>query len=368
MILYVGLALWVFILLLIGLRPDSIEAANCWPKLPSGMVAKSNKRVASFLVAATFLLLWFLTAFRSSDIGNDTSVYIRYFFIFSEGMDSTRTFEPGYQALNYLIGKVTTDPHVFLIIIATIMYGGVIWYVRKYSQNTAVSLCLFFCYFFSVFASMFRQGIAMVIVLFGYQSLKKEKKISAALLFLLATTFHTTALISFLLFFDFEILKKKWFVYGLTVLAAVISGTGLLRTIINVVVPRYTHYFESQYAFTGWLAVSYSLITYGIWFFLVSNSANRKEKEDRVVAANFTWLLLFAAFGYAVNLFTRVGQYNLLIAVVEIPNMLYRGKVKHFRLWLLLLCTMLLVMFIITLIYRPGWNHLYPYEFWSYVK
>lgn len=365
MILYAGLTLWVFIILLIGLRPDSTEAANCWPRLPVGRVANSNKRIASFLVAITFLLLWFLTAFRSAAIGNDTSTYIRYFFIFSEGMDPERTFEPGYQALNYLISKVTMDPHIFLIIIATIMYGGVIWNVHKYSKNTAISLCLFFCYFFTVFTSIFRQGIAMVIALYGYQLLKEGKKLPAALLFLFAMLFHTTAIVCFLLFLDVETLKKKWFVFGLTFFSILICSSGLLRTIVTAVVPRYTHYFESKYASSGWLAVSYNLIVYSIWFVLISRSVNKKDKSDRVVATNFALLLIISSFGFAVNLFTRAAQYFLLIATVEIPNILYRDKVKQFRLWLFILCTLLLVMFLITLIYRPGWNHMYPYEFWS---
>ena len=40
------------------------------------------------------------------------------------------------------------------------------------------------------------------------------------------------------------------------------------------------------------------------------------------------------------------------------------GKIKHFRLWLFGICIVYLAFFIATLIYRPGWNHLYPYEFW----
>lgn len=365
MILYVELTLWIFIILIIGLRPDSIEVGECWPNMPEKPVARSNKRISDGITFITFASLWFLTAFRSAQIGNDTGTYIYYFNIYSRGLDLTRSFEPGYQVLNYLIGKVTTDPHIFIIIIATIMYVGACWYIYKYSKNPAISLCLFFCYFFSMFTSIFRQGIAMIIVLYGYQLLKAGKKIPAALLFLLATTFHTTAILSFLLFLNFEFLKKKRYVFGLAVVSAFISTTGVLNTVVNTVVPRYAHYFESRYASTGWLAVSYSLIIYIIWYLLISKSVNDSEKKDRVVATNFAMLVIFAAFGFSVNLFTRAGEYFLLIAIVEIPNMLYRGKVRHFRLWLFGLCTLLLVMFIITLIYRPGWNHLYPYEFWS---
>ncbi len=365
MLLYIGITFWVFIILIIGLRPDSVLVAESWPNHPDKKIARTNERILEVFVYSTFLFLWFLTAFRSYRIGNDTMTYLYYFDVYTRGLDLSRTFEIGYQYLNYFIGKRTTDHHIFLIIIATMIYSGVILYVRKYSKNVAVSLCLFFCYFFSSFTSMFRQGIAMVIVLFGYQMLKEGKKIIAALMFLLAITFHTTALVCFLLFLNAEVLKKKRFVFGFTAFCAILSRTEFLNDVVERILPRYVHYFDSRYASTGWLAVTYSLMVYVIWYMLINRSINPGDKADRIVATNLTMLLIFAAFGYSVNLFTRAGEYFLLIAVTEIPNMLYRGKVKHYRLWLFGLCTMLLIMFIVTLIYRPGWNHIYPYEFWS---
>ena len=204
----------------------------------------------------------------------------------------------------------------------------------------------------------------MIIVLYGYQFLKKKKKIIAVILFLFATTFHTTAIISFFLFLNIKAFKKRKFVFGITFCCIVVSRIGILNQLINVLVPRYSHYLDSRYASTGWLAVSYSLIVYTIWYILVNISIEKDNVEDNIISTNFALLLIFAAFGFSVNLFTRAGEYFLLIAITEIPNMLYREKVKYFREWLLSLCLLLLVMFLITLILRPGWNHLYPYEFW----
>ena len=186
----------------------------------------------------------------------------------------------------------------------------------------------------------------------------------AALVFLLAMAFHTTALCCFLLFLDVKILEKWWFVLGLTALCAVISFSGVLRTVVDTLVPRYSHYFAGQYASSGWFAVSVYLLSYLVLYLMINGSINTDCKPDKIVATNFTLLLILTAFGYAVNLFERAAGYYLLIAVTEIPNMLYRGKVKNFRLCLLCICTVFLLMFLATLILRPGWNHLYPYELW----
>ena len=362
MLLYICITLWLLILLLIGLyqAPATFLEYNLRNLLNT---SASRHRFTRMLCLLTFLFFWFLTAFRAENIGNDTVVYLNYFDIFSQGIDRTRTFELGYQYLNYFLSKLTTSHHVFLICIATIMYGGTVRYIFKYSKSIPVSLCLFFCYFFSLYNSMFRQGIAMVIALYGYQALKDGKKTIAALLFSLAVTFHTTAIVCFLLFFKPKMFKKQWVVLMITIISIILSGSGLLEKIVSLVAPRYMHYFESRYAASGWLAVSFTVISYIAWYYLISKALGEKP-EDKLVAMNFTLMLIIAAFGFAVNLFTRAGEYFLLIAIVEIPNTLTNARVKHYKWWLLGLCILQLVMFILTLVFRPGWNHLYPYEFW----
>ncbi len=364
MILYICLAILYLFLLFLGLRPDSIDAFESWPCLPENREVRMNHYIVTFLSFLSFVLLWFLTAFRSSAIGNDTANYLWYFDHFTQGIDHSSRIELGYQYLNFFLGKIIHDRHSFLIAMATIMYVGVGIYIFKFSRNTAISLCLFFSFFFSVYVNILRQGIAMLIALYGYQLLKNGKKIPAALLFLLATSFHTTAIVCFLLLLDLKILEKRWFVLSLTAFCAIISLTGAMKAVVNAIVPRYTHYFEGQYASTGWLAISFYLLTYLIFYYLISRSLLPENKPDKVVATNFTLLLIMTAFGYAVNLFERAGEYFMLIAIIELPNILYRGKVKNFRLWLFGISVVYMAFFILTLIYRPGWNHLYPYEFW----
>ena len=364
MLLYICLAFWFFFLLLAGLRPGSIIAVDSWPALPNDKTEKRNQIIVLILCALSFLVLWFLTAFRSRAIGNDTINYLVLFNWFSKGPLSHLEIEIGYQLLNYLIWQISSDEHVFLIIMATIMYCWIGVYIYKFSKNPAVVLCLFFSCFFSVYTSILRQGMAMVIALYGYQLLKNKKRILAALVFLLATSFHTTAFLCFLLFLNFDILKKQWFVLGITAACVIASLSGVMKSAVNLVFPKYTHYFAGQYAGSGWLAISVFLVTYIVFYLLVSKSLDEDHKSDNVIATNFTLLLLLTAFGYAVNLFERAGEYFLLIGITELPNVLYRGKVKHFRLWLLLIGTFYLILFVLILIYRPGWNHLYPYEFW----
>ena len=58
MALYIGLTIWFLILSLLGLRPDSIEAAENWPKPPEGKMERMNQIIVSILVFLSFLLLF----------------------------------------------------------------------------------------------------------------------------------------------------------------------------------------------------------------------------------------------------------------------------------------------------------------------
>lgn len=364
MTLYIGITIWLFVLLLFSLKLYPAASAEGGPSAPRDNTGGRGRSVLSVLALATLLFLWFLTAFRSARIGNDTQNYLMFFDLFSGGIDRQNRIEIGYQYLNFFISKITRDHHAFLIIISTIMYAGIGFYLYRYSVNPVVSLCLFFSFFFTVYASIIRQALAMLIALYGYQCLKNGKRIPAALLFLTAMTFHATAIVCFLLFFDFKFLQNKWIVIGFTLFCVLFALSGTLKTIVNAIGPKYRQYFDSQYANSGRLAITYYMLCYLSFYLLVNKSIDAAHRPDRTVTANFALLLVITAFGYAVNLFERASEYFMLVAVTELPNMLYRGKMKYHRLWILGICAVFLTMFILILIFRPGWNYMYPYEFW----
>lgn len=365
MALYIGLSVWILILLMLSVRKGGQAVALAWPYPPQNSIQKHNQTVCKGLFFITFVILWFLTAFRSINIGNDTRVYLYYFKIFENGIDQTRTFEIGYQWLNVVINQFTHDPHAFLIIMASLMYLGIVIYIVKYSRNILFSLVLFFSCFFSIYMTMFRQGIAMIIVLFAYQFIKDKKIAKGTLLIGVAALFHSTAVVAFLLLLRNRLPLKKRYIMALVIVSVFVSQTGVLGSLINAILPRYSHYFLSAYAASGWLAVTYELIRALFFYMLICKVAETADNEgNRLLLTNFALMLIFCAFGFSMNLFTRAGEYFLLIGVVELPNALHLRELSNRRLWMFGIGFVLIIMFLIVLIYRPDWNHLYPYEFW----
>lgn len=312
------------------------------------------------------LLFWFLTAFRDSSIGNDTMQYLNYYnSIAKYGVNSNYSIEMGYQYFCLFLSKITPNPYFLLIVCATLCYFVCGWYICKNSNNILFSLILLFCTVFSFFTSGLRQAIAMVIVLIAHEMIKKKWAVIAIVLILLATFFHTSALICFLWFAHKFIPKKPLTVVLIALVLAILSGSGILDSVLVSVFKEYQEYFISEYAGSGWLGISYYLSRALVFYFLIylARRDSLKENESSLAVSNAILLVFLTCLGFSVNLFNRAGNYFLLITVIDIPNAFNSGNIKNRNVWMLAMGGIMLAYFIVVLIVRPEWNNLYPYRF-----
>lgn len=329
-------------------------------------VKKENKhtgyQVLFFLVV--IFVLWFLTAFRSANIGNDTVTYVKYFNLFAEnGIMQNSRIEIGYQILNILVSKISLNPYFFLGFVATICYLGTGIYIYKYSDNIVYSTVLLFPIAYSFFASGLRQAIAMVICLYAYQAIKNKKIIRAILLIAFATLFHTSALLMLVLLFHKFIPKGPLWVVPLTGVFIALSISGIMDNVFSVLMGSYGGYYEKEGMTDGWLGITYYCLRALVFYFLVFLSYENNKKENSLVLSLFSTLLITVSFGFSLNLFSRATNYFMLIAMVELPNSIYRGSIKRKRIFMFLVGFIMVLYFLVTLIIRPEWNHLYPYQF-----
>ena len=363
MALYISIAIFLIAGMLLEFTAKRKEATITEE---NSRLKKENKhtfyQLAFFLIV--IFVLWFLTAFRSVRIGNDTYNYFWYFQLFGErGIDPNSRLEIGYQILNVLVAKISHNPYFFLGVVATICYVGTGIYIYKYSDNIVFSTILLFPIAFSVYTNILRQAIAMVICLFAYQAIKKKKYWLAILLILLASSFHTSALIMLALLFHRIIPKRPLVVIPLTAIFIALSLSGAMDNILAILMGSYGGYYELDRITDGWLGIAYycirALVFYGIAFL----SYEKKVKENSLVLSLFTMILITVSFGFSLNLFSRATNYFLLIAMVELPNALHRGGLKHKKILMFLLGFIMVLYFLVTLIIRPEWNNLYPYQF-----
>lgn len=363
MVLYVVIAAAILLALAVGANYNK----NAIMKSNTGVISRKNVGDERLYFFVVLLFLWVLTAFRSSNIGNDTPTYLNYFTrINLWGINKDFAIEIGYQYYCLIIGKITTSGAGLLIITATICYLGVGIYVYKYSKNLMFSLVLLFCTCFSIFTNILRQSLAMVICLYAYQAIRHRKLITPIVLILLAYTFHKTALICFAFFLKGLCPKRMWFVAFVAIVLAVLSVSGMLSKILLKIIPEYAGYFSGKYVGSGRLAVTYSIVQSFV-FCCVIYCANRKNGYcDKLVTTNFVGLLLLNCLAYSVNLFTRASTYFMLIGIVELPNALMALPKEERKFLTYVIGLVMVAMVFVSMIFRPEWNRLYPYEFWNF--
>lgn len=362
MVLYASLSAVIMLLISVSLcrRVPATE-------LPSSEIYMRRRRLGNLGGAALLLMvfLFVLTGWRSINIGNDTKAYAELFERFISGNLTSRV-EIGYKIYCWLVGLVTSDPHVFFIITAAVCYFFVWRYIYHHALDIPTTVCLFFAVFFSVFTNTLRQALAMIFVLYAYGAMKQRKNFKAVILIILGATFHISSLLG-VVFLLYKVFPKKPRLAGIITTAIfVLSISGLISRVLLMLLPQYAHYFSGKYASSGWLAVGYDAIR-SVALYIISYSVLRTkkclERQDAILLTCLSAMMMCSMFGFVVNLFTRVSSYFFLIAIVEVPNVIQRSKNR--KVYTFLLCTVSLAYFLVSLYFRPEWNHLYPYEFWS---
>lgn len=318
---------------------------------------------------SALIILWALTAFRAVTIGNDTVVYVRYFqSIDSYGVNSNYAIEMGFQWLIALIGRFTDDPHVFLIILSSLLYGVLAYIIFKYSDNYLISIALSFFLCYGSFCNIMRQSLAMVICFIAYLCLKKGKTIWFVILVLFASTFHTSALIVLLLLLYKYIPKKGYFIAFACGLAIILSNTSYLVNISHLLGDEYTNYFMGKYADSGHLGVFLSLIKAVLMHLVIRISdedmTDTSKKEYDIIYTSSFYMLFFLCCGFTVNLISRISDYFMMFSIIDIPYML-KIKNKKSNVYFIVLMGYMIIHFLAVQVFRPEWNHLYPYEFWK---
>lgn len=363
MALYISIAIFLIAGLLLEFTATRKEATVTEE---NSRLKKENKHTFYQLVffLIVIFVLWFLTAFRSERIGNDTITYVRYFYNFGQGgVTLNSSIEIGYQILNFVVFKINPNPYFFLGVVATICYVGTGIYIYKYSDNLVFSTVLLFPVVFSLYTNILRQAIAMVICLFAYQAIKKKKFGLAILLIAFATLFHTSALLMLVLLFHRLIPKKPFVVIPLTVIFIALSISGVMDNVFAIIMGSYGGYYELDRITDGWLGITYYCLRAVAFYILAFLSYEKKVKENSLVLSLFTTLLITVSFGFSLNLFSRATNYFLLISMVELPNAIHRGGLKHKKILMFLLGFIMVLYALVSFIMRPEWNRLYPYQF-----
>lgn len=308
-----------------------------------------------------------IMAFRYQ-VGTDFLSYYRMFFHENSRMEN------GYAALNQLAKFITNTPQGVFIISAIIICGGFFVAIYRESVSPIYSILLFvLCKDYFIAMNGMRQYLATAIALFSIPLIKRHNWIKAAVVLLIAFSFHRSVVV-FCILYMLSMLDITPLIGS-----AIIVGTFIMsQTIRNIVFPLlsrygfYVNYFMSGSGFnnaTGAFLNRRLTVVFFCFFLLMcfEYKSVRKESDLRLLysAVLCTMILLSLSEVMPTN-FSRLTWHLNSFVVLYTPLAVQKFPNKKMRPWLgaAILCAYAFVSIPEILVgqhgvlpYKTIWNH-----------
>lgn len=332
-----------------------------------------NKNKWYLLLVLGYLSL--LALLRSYNVGTDTQRYCHIFTIIAEHPDEYLeivNLEKGYVLYCHLLSKISSSPRILIVVSSAFMFFSVGRFFYKYSKDACTSVFLFFTLMlFDFFLSGFRQGIAIAILLYTYDAIINRKKIKFVILVLIASQFHSSAIVFLFAYFLYELKSTKRFLiflYGIAI--ACFFVWPIIFKVFLIFFPRYSYYIgDAAFSSNGRLAVIfktmiYLLIFVGGEFVYRKEGIEEKTKADQFVARLVAILPAIAIMALNASVISRFFRYFEIFLCVYFPNILSKlNKKNAINVKILYFIVMTVYALTIQILRTPEWQQTYPYTF-----
>lgn len=299
-------------------------------------VSKSKSYQIIFVVISG-MFIWFIEAFRSINIGEDTVSYIGWFEdIYNLGWKESLSgklgyyVEPGYLLLNLVISTISNNPHMVLGVVSFIIIGLHFLFIWKYSENVYISILLYFgINFFLTSMTTLRQFIAMGIVFFMLPQIENKKYFRMLIIAFMAMQFHRSSLIFAVvsmgcIYFGKKIKRVKIILLIETVIVLLITPAIKIALII---IPKYEFYFQNGgNAELGLLRSVYIIIElFLIFLYIYYRRDIHCEKNNAIVIMTSFSAMIGVLNAFVPHIF-RLGYYFDFFLIFLIPLLKPKNK------------------------------------------
>lgn len=292
---------WIFFILFLFL---------CFAPISIGGIANSRLR---YLVGVIFLL--FVTVFRF-DVGFDYSGYYYNMYPFFDE-ESYQRLEPAGQ-LFMVISDFYRYPQIFFIFYGVITIVCFSIAFKKLSKNQFISFLFYIACYYLPGLSTVRQEAAVSIVLLGYVFIHERKFIYYLSVCLIASLFHTTAIVCILFypFFRIKSITKSILITFIIILCLVLA---LDVALSFPVFSAYYHYMEDSDTFKGGSIMRYFYLL--ITFIVLGISYKKKDLSS----FRFSLLALVGCFLTLIlggHIGGRIAEYFTIFLCIALANVL----------------------------------------------
>lgn len=328
----------------------------------------TSQRNASrlFVCIVCMLVICLVQSLRDSTIGTDVINYINMFN--NINWVDAEDVEPGYIFLNKVIYNfISEDEHVFLSIVSILVYTPFTIVAYKYSKLPALAFLILASFVIFIFTfSALRQSLAIAITTLSYIFVEKRKPIHFALLVLLASTFHSSAIVFAIVYPVCNYIKLTKFGYFILTVAVLIISFSL-KSFLDSILPiifsgeqldRYTEYYSGSKA-----VPAYNLAILIFLFFLSTFLIKNPSKNDKSLQFLMFCSFCFQLTGLISPVVPRIGFYFFIFIGIALANVI--NYLENNSQWggVCEVGTFLFMTWFFFSIYSNGYLNVMPYKF-----
>lgn len=252
--------------------------------------------------------------------------------------------EPGFKIWTILLGKITDNPQIFLLICSFVTIGMIFSTVYKYSQNVQLSLYLFITAGMLVSTmNGLRQYLVIATLFFAYKLILEKKTLYYILLCLLLASIHTSVLLMIPVFFYVQ--SKPWSRRKILLLVLVLiliafRGDFLLQMLSEGLSEgQYSNYSEGLVSDNSRTANVFRVMVMcvpAVLSFIERNKFDYEDKEYNVCSN----MAVLTALCYCMTLrtwvFARVAMYFGVYSLLLYPMLLNKIGERNKKIVLIL--------------------------------
>lgn len=332
-----------------------------------------NKKMLTFnfFMCISFLFPFFVAGLRY-DVGTDYMGYLeKYIPHVMYGQYSYITLEPLFEILIKFSNLLGSYQWLFVFTHFLILYF-VYKHIKKVSPNVVLSVSLIVLTgFFNTSLNIMRQSIAIAIFLYAITFIHERKLLKYAIAITIASLFHTSALIFFILYFlgveKFSIKRKLIYTIGFLMLRALLDPIRIILISITQKFNFYNSYFGSVYDDTG-NNYMYLLLNLFVCFFAIFIEKAYKFNDDNEKQLfNLFFSIQFIALGLSVVApiipnANRVIMMFSSIQITYIPLLLSKIKSGKLRLLFIILFMLIYLGIFYKMYYYGNSGETFPYK------
>ncbi len=279
----------------------------------------ANKRNSTFLLICVLLSFIVVSGLRGENVGIDTPTYVK---LYSTDLDVLAYLEYGFVRLIDFLNDISSSPSLLIFICSLVPYSLIIISLWDKRQIVSFPLAIAILYMtnFPFQMNGMRQFFSVGILFYSTKYILNHQYIRFSLGVIIASLFHASSLVYFLLF-GLELFRwkelSKWNKF--IILTLVLCGLLELSSIVLFVTDKYGSYIDnvrSDYGFLTIVKLVVLIITLNDSCILKKNRFNPQEHD----------YYLSISIIYLIGIFvTSLDYLFLYMGRIGIPFIIFEG-------------------------------------------